>query len=313
MTRIIRITALLLVGSALAACGGSGAQPTAPAMSTVSSAAPAAPPAARNAAGPAAGAAPAPSLPNSPAGELAPPAGSDVTVDRKIILNADISLKVDNARKALNDIQDLATFNHGYVSDANLTGSDTDGWNAKVVLRIPSGAFGDVMSKLRAMGEVRQERQWTQDVSEQYIDLQARQKTMQEYLTRLQELALKAGNFDDWLKLTRQINDTQVQLESITGKLRLLSNQVDFSTFTLSVVQPPGAAVKQDDKPAAGVLARMVKAFQDSAKALTSFGEGLLVFLAGFLPVGVVLVLLGSGAWYGYRRWRGRSAPPPTP
>lgn len=242
--------------------------------------------------------------------------GADPAAGRKIILNADISLRVRDARAALSEIQDLANFNRGYVADANLTGSDEGGWNGRIVLRIPSAHYGNVLEKLRGLGEVRQERQWSNDVTEQYIDLEARIKILTEHEQRLRELALKASTFDEWLKLTQQVNETRIQLENLTGRLRLLSNQVEFSTLNISLVQPPPGKGEREGQ-SAPLAERMVRAFTESARALLQLGEGLLVFLAGFLPVGAVM----AGALAGIllvirgvaRRGAGKAAPPPFP
>lgn len=247
----------------------------------------------------------------SPAGALATvPGSTDPALDRKLVFNADLSLQVKDARSAMNEIQNLINFHHGYTADANLTGSESDGWNAKLVLRIPTANYGTILDALRKLGEVRQQRQWAQDVTDQYIDLDARVKTLSEYEQRLRELALKANNFDDWLKLTHQINDTRIQVESLSGKLRLLSNQVEFSTINVSLIQPrPGA----QPETASPLTQRMVKAFHDSAKALADLGEGLLVFLAAFLPVGIVMGAIIAAVFAAARGLRRRQAPTPPP
>ncbi|MFO7172811.1 MAG: DUF4349 domain-containing protein, partial [Bacillota bacterium] len=82
----------------------------------------------------------------SAAGQVLPPppggaGATDPTLDRKIILNADISLLVENARDTMARLQSLADFNRGYIVDARLEGTDEDGWNGQVVMRIPGDNY----------------------------------------------------------------------------------------------------------------------------------------------------------------------------
>ena len=319
-----RLAVLALLAGLLAACG-SGSRAAAPAAAPAPPGATGAMPAekgmsqdaagSRNAAAPAAPAPrPAPTSAGSgPSAALGAPTGIDLAAyDRKIILNADLSLKVENARQAMQEVQGIANFSRGYASDANLTGSDEGGWTVRMVLKIPSGNYSDALDKVRKLGEVKAERQWSQDVTEQYIDLNARLKTLEEYEQRLRELALKANNFDEWLKLTQQVNDTRMQIESLTGRLRVLNNQVEFSTVNLSLVQPPAGARKEEPKPVT-LGERVVRSFQASARAMVQIGEALVIFLAGFLPVGVVLGVVLGVVWVVIRAWRQRSPRPGSP
>lgn len=331
------LTLAALAASVLAGCGGArsagppaGAEAPSRLAQEQSLPAPGGAPApARPAAAPATPPAPAqPAVaadrPPAAGGKLAAggaPAVGAVAADpglgRKVILNADIALKVTDARQALNEIQDLANFNRGYLADASLTGSDEGGWNGRLVLRIPAANYGSVMTAIRKLGAVRQERQWSQDVTEQYMDLEARIKILTEHEQRLRELALKASSFDEWLKLTSQVNDTRIQIENLTGRLRLLSNQVEFSTINISLIQPPPERGKKEEAAPSALGERMAKAFRDSARALAELGAGLLVLLAGLLPVGAVLAALAAAAWILLRllgrRSAGRPSPPPSP
>lgn len=314
-----RLAVIALLAGLLAACGGGGARPAAaPAPVGVGSAPSVADSAAKS---PAQSVAPAASAPrpagpsvSSPSTALGAPVGVDLSQnDRKIILNADLSLKVENAREAMQAIQEVANFSRGWVSDANLTGSDDAGWTVKMVLKVPAGNFADALDRVRKLGEVKGERQWSQDVTDTYIDLNARLTTLQEYEQRLRELALKANGFDEWLKLTQQINETRTQIESLTGRLRVLNNQVEFSTFNISLSQPPVAGKPKAEVNPVGLGQRIANAFRESGKAMLQIGEGFLVFLAGFLPVGVVLGILFVLGWAGYKAWRQRNPRPTAP
>lgn len=323
-SRLAALIGLVLLAGVLAACGGRSA--SGPAAGGTSGQV-ASEPAARSAMGAAPPMAPAPtpgsaaktmaadaavaqSMPQpGTAGESGGSAGLggplgfgpnlDTAFSRKIIMNADIRLRVENLRDAVGEIQSLANMNRGYVADSRVSGSDDDGWNAQIVLRIPSTHFGEIYSNLRKLGKVQEERQWSNDVTEQYMDLEARIRILSEYEQRLRDLALKADRFEDWLRLTTQINQTRIEIEQLTGRLRLLQNQVEFSTINISLYQPRAGTVVEPE--AAGLGTRMIQAFKESAQAVLEFGEAMFIFLAGLVPVLAFLAIMVTILWWPVR------------
>jgi hypothetical protein len=151
------------------------------------------------------------------------------------------------------------------------------------------------------VGAVKQERQWTQDVTDQYADLEHRLAVLQEHEQKLQELALKAADFDEWLRLAKEINEVRLQVENLQGSLKQLANKVEYSTINVALVQPaPGTVAVQQGE---GLWQQMIAAFSGSLAHLTSLGRSLLIGLAGALPV---LVPLGALIAWGVLRLRRR-------
>lgn len=315
---IATISLLALVALLVTACGGSSRQS---ASSAKDSAAPALARGARPAESPTQLAPTAVSdqsgspLGTSPTSMGTPPA--DAAFQRKIIMNADISLRVENAREAMAELQNLANYSRGYVVDAKLEGSDEGGWNAHVVLRIPAGNYSSALASIRELGTVRQERQYTEDVTDQYYDLETRIKIATEYEQQLRDLALKAETFEEWLKLTQQINETRVQIENMTGQLRRLQNLVEYSTLNVTLWQPAkGVEIRPEPK---GLWDRMSQAFTESTQGVWELSQSLIVWLVALIPGLVFLAILAGFVWLLVlpfrRRFRSGSSRmgPPTP
>lgn len=232
----------------------------------------------------------------------------DPSFGRKIIMNADISLHVADAGKARIALQRLADASRGYVANSTLSGSDEDGWTARVVLRIPQSQFSSVYNEIAKLGEMGEERQWTDDVTDEFVDLESRLKILRMHEQTLLELQSRANAFEEWERLQSRLMDVRIQIEQIQGRLRVLSNQVDFATINVSLYQPPVGAPAPEQKPVT-LGQRMAEAFKDSAKAVWAFAEAMLVFLAAFLPVLGFLTVVGVLVYLLVRVFRRQRAP----
>lgn len=228
--------------------------------------------------------------------------GVEAQPGRQIILNAEYSLRVTDARAALASLQSLANASGGYVTDATLSRMESGAWSGRVVLRIPAGGYGGAIEAVRQAGEVLQERQWTQDVTERFQDTERRLRIQQEMEQKLQELAAKASTFEDWLKLTRQINETRAQIEAMQGSLKQMNNQVAYSTIVVGLNQPAPRELPAAAPPDQGLASQMIRSFERSLWRLAGWGRELLVGLAAAAPLLVPAGLVGLGLW-----WRRRS------
>lgn len=244
-------------------------------------------------------------------GAAVPPATSIAGVEakpgQKIVLNGEYTLEVSDASQALQTLQALAVGSGGYVVEAALNQGQDGSWAGRVVLRIPSEGFGEAAARVAEIGAVKHRRQWTQDVTDQYADLEHRLVVLKEHEQKLQELALQAASFDEWLRLVKEINEVRLQLENLQGSLQQLANKVEYSTFDIALIQPaPGTlAVQQGD----GLWQQMTAAFGGSLSYLSSLGRSFLISLAGALPVLVPVAALGGWLLLRLRRRRLREQP----
>lgn len=233
---------------------------------------------------------------------------------RKIILNAEYSLEVKDAVTAMQRLQTLAATTAGYMVDAALNKGQDGSWAGRLTLRLPASLYNGAITEIRTIGDVKQERQWSQDVTERYYDLEARIRIQQEYEQKLQELAAKAATFDDWMKLTRQVNDTRALIEQMQGSIKLLANQVEYSTINISFFQPAPDQVPppKPPEPAKGLWPAMARSFSRSVQWFAGLGEALLVGAAAFAPFLAALLLLAVVAFAVLRRLRLRQPPTHT-
>lgn len=226
--------------------------------------------------------------------------GVEAQPGQRIVLNADYTLQVGDAHAAVEALQGMALRSGGYVVEATLQQGSDGAWLGHLLLRIPAAQFSGAVDQMSSFGQVKAQRLWSQDVTERYADLESRLKVLQEHEEKLQALALQAANFDDWLRLAKQLNETRSQVESLQGSLKRLENQVAYSTLTIDLTQPAPGSVQS--LKGEGLGAQMGAAFTGSVALLGEAGRAFLIGVAGSAPL--VLPLGGGLLWFlvGWRR-----------
>jgi hypothetical protein len=109
------------------------------------------------------------------------------------------------------------------------------------VVRIPAGTFDQLIQKLEALSvKVESKNIQTTDVTEEFIDKEARIKTKKELENRYREILKQAKAVPDILSIEAQLNQVRADIESMEGRMNYLKNQVAFSTLNLTYFQPIG-------------------------------------------------------------------------
>ncbi len=173
----------------------------------------------------------------------APPSEQPETsfVDRKLIRNGNIEFLTADVRKTKVEIERIAKEQEGYISDENESNYNNR-LQVNQTLRIPASKFDEVMKQLEGLAEkVDAKNINTQDVTEEFIDVEARLKTKKELEARYLELLKQAKTVADIVSIEGQIANVRAEIESMEGRLKYLNNQVSFSTLSVSYYQESAA------------------------------------------------------------------------
>jgi hypothetical protein len=161
----------------------------------------------------------------------------DVVVP-KLIRTADLRFQVNNLEKSSEVIDRLVKENGAYISTANMSSTNNES-NNTVSIRVPNAEF-DMLLKSICKESVYMERKnvSTEDVTEEYIDIEARLKTKKEVEARyIDILKTRAKTVEDVLKAEEQIRVIREEIEAREGRLNYLKNQVSYSTIVVQVYQ----------------------------------------------------------------------------
>ncbi|MDF2628123.1 MAG: hypothetical protein K0R39_1954 [Symbiobacteriaceae bacterium] len=236
------------------------------------------------------GAAPAASpQPGVPAGEPTP-----VPLDRKIIKNASFDIRVKDGDAAVNKITASVTGAGGYVQDVKQSGTAVQGRTINMTVRVPAVQYAALTTIVRELGEVNNQHEWTEDVTEAFVDLEERIKTKEIHLTQLNKLYAQGGTIQEMLQLESEIARVTADLESMKGRMRVLSNRVDFSTMVINLYEP---GVPTPISPPKTVWERMQRGFTGSWNGVVNFLGNFVVFAVSAIPVLVLLAVFGGIAF----------------
>jgi hypothetical protein len=211
---------------------------------------------------------------------------------RVIIYTGDMALVVKDTQEAISAITQLAADNGGYISGSNLYQYD-DVPRGSITLRVPAELYQETLASLRAMAiRVERESSNSQDVTEEYTDLQARKTNLEYTEAALQELLeerRRTGNTSDILEVYRELTNIRGQIEQIEGRLRYLTNQAALSTITVELIpdvlyQPVSVAGWEPQGVAKEALQSLVAALQ----SFVNLGIWLVIFV---LPILVILLI----------------------
>jgi hypothetical protein len=232
-------------------------------------------------------------------------------VERKIIRNATLTLEVEQPGKAMQRIASVAESHSGFVvtSDSRQQTGERGERAYEIItveMRVPSSQFDAALADIRAAGgSVTAQKITGKDVTEEYIDLEARLRTQRALEDQLMEIMKKANSVADAINVQKELTNVRTEIERVEGRRRFLENQSSLSTISVTL-QPPAPYIGTT-----GFFHSVGTAFGegvDIAAAITLF---LIRLLLAFIPIAL---FIGLPAYfllrYVVRRQRARPARP---
>jgi len=209
----------------------------------------------------------------------------------KVIKEATVALRVK--RGGLQQALAAATATAGRYGGFVEAASSRDRAGS-IRLRIPETSFEQALAALRGLGTVSSSSVSGQDVTSQFVDLNARLITWRSQEAVLLRLMGRATSISDTLRIQTQLQQVQVRIEQIRGALRVLHNQTSYGTIDLGI-REVGAPVVKTQSASTPSLAR---AWQQAWAGCIGVVSAVIVGLGYLVPLG----LLALAGWAVYRR-----------
>lgn len=222
----------------------------------------------------------------------------DMPEIRKIIHRAFLYLQVNDFEEAQKNIEKKVGKYEGYIVESTVYHDEEELANGNMTIRIPATNFQDFLADTEKEATNMIERNVTgEDVTEQYVDLEARltsKRVVEERLLRFMEEAEKT---DDLLKISSDLAVVQEEIEQLVGKINFLENQTAYSTVELNLAEErvilPDIGTKGFD-----TWNKTKKQFFTSINFLLAFGSGLIVFFVGNFPVILIVLAIGTSIYF---------------
>jgi PKD repeat protein len=157
--------------------------------------------------------------------------------DRMIVRTGNMSIVVEDVTIAINRIAGLAESGQGYVVSSN-SWRDNDRLSGTISIRIPAEGFSNIMKQIGDLAvEVTNQTTTAQDVTEEYVDLTAKLKTLEATEQQLLTIMAKAEKVEDILAVQAQLTNIQTQIEQTKGRMQYLEKTAAMSLITVNLTQ----------------------------------------------------------------------------
>lgn len=212
-------------------------------------------------------------------------------VERKIIRNANLTIEVPSPADSQRRISSIAESHQGFVVTSEATQRTTDDASkpaitVSLVVRVPAAQFNQTMDEIRAVGaRIIQEKITGQDVTEEFMDLEAQIKNQKALEAQFLEIMKRAVKVEEALNVQTELANVRTQIEKLEGRRRFLENQTSLSTITV-LLQSPTQIVN-----AAGFWYSIRSAFADGVDAAAAILLFLIRAVIALLPIIIFIFL----------------------
>ncbi|MEQ8236199.1 MAG: DUF4349 domain-containing protein [Syntrophomonadaceae bacterium] len=214
-------------------------------------------------------------------------AADPLSLDRKVVQNASLSLKVPDVARAADQIIALCGSKGGYTVSSRIY-RENDRVSGRMAVKVPQTVLLEVIESMTAFGEVTDKVISSQDVTEEFYDAQARLKVLEAKEARLLGLMDRAANIAEIISVENELSKTRSEIEVLSGRLQLLANATQYSLININLVEGVPGIVKAPQ----GTWGKAWQSLINSLNGIINFGSNTVVFLFAAIPWLVIVSLL---------------------
>lgn len=212
--------------------------------------------------------------------------------DRKIIKNAELILEVSSPNEVQGAISSIAESNGGFVVTSETKQIEHADpakrrMEVKLIARVAAAQFDSAVTSIEKLAKTVIHRSISgNDVTEEFIDLEARIRTQKALELQFIEIMKQAGRINDAMEVQRQIADVRTEIEKLEGRKRFLDNRASLSTITVELRTPVVIAVSTSS---------FGRSLRESVSESVDIGStivlGLTRFFIVMIPITVLIIL----------------------
>lgn len=214
--------------------------------------------------------------------------------DAKIIRDGRLDLRIDPGTFGVNaeEIRTIAADLGGYVASGETYIEEYEddryavGW---YTMRIPSDRFDDAVARVERLGERVSASLSSQDVTEEYVDLEGRLNYWRQQEQFYSALMDEATTVSDMIALQVQMQEVLLTIEQIEGRMRYLDSRTNFATLTVGLTEVPNGPTVVPEPTDSGPIA---EAFDQAGEVLLATVAFIIVAAAVAIPIGVLVLMV---------------------
>jgi len=212
---------------------------------------------------------------------LAQPGSAEITKPM-IVHTAQLTLTTKEFDKARSGMEDILKRHGGYLGQLTASAYEGTGRVLEATLRVPDDQRDAVLTELRKLGRVESESQSGEEVTQQYVDLEARLSNARNAEQRLTDLLRqRTGKLSDVLAVEVEIDKVRGEIERMEAERKTLANRVTFATVNVKLMEDYKAPLQVVPD---STLARFRNAAVEGYRSMVEGVVGLLLFLLSYGP-----------------------------
>lgn len=212
----------------------------------------------------------------------------DVKEQRMIIKTGSLSIEVEKFDESEIKITGIVKGFNGFIANSKSSSNSSGNKSGTITVKVPADKFDALVFEVGKVGKVMNQNIQANDVTEEYVDLEARLKTQKELEQRLVKLLNeKASKLAEIIEVEEKLASVRQKIESIEGKMKLLKSQSDFSTLSISVYEPSMI----NTSSGGGFIYELGQAIKKGLSGFTNVLAVTITLLIAVIPI-VVFVLI---------------------
>lgn len=218
-----------------------------------------------------------------------PPVSEGGPAGARVIKNISLEIEIeeDQFQRQFSRAGAVAEQFGGFVTNSQVSETEGDLASGSLTIRVPANRFEAAVNRLKELGDVKGEDRSGQDVTREFVDLEARlrhAKTEEAFYLRLMD---EADGISDMIQIQGQLSGVQMRIEQIQGQLNFLNDQTSFSTITVRLFEPGAPS---------GPPRGLARAWEGAVDGFQTVIGGLVV-AAGWLAPFALIALVGLFVW----------------
>nr|WP_320161446.1 DUF4349 domain-containing protein [uncultured Methanoregula sp.] len=215
-------------------------------------------------------------------------------IETKIIRTAYLTLEVNDIPGTVETLKGIATAKGGYISSTSVQKNYNNRLTGTVVMRIPQAEFDTTLTGVKALGTVKSASTQGEDVTEEYVDIQAQRTSYQNQLAQYNAIMKQSTKVEDIIKVQEQIDRVQTELNRLDGRLKYLNSRIDYSTITVNLQEP---------EPVGGDSGHsFISTINEGIAGFFGMIDTIIVILFTVLPI----IIIGAAGYLVYRWHKGK-------
>ncbi|MER8029664.1 DUF4349 domain-containing protein [Streptomyces bauhiniae] len=203
-----------------------------------------------------------------------------------VIRTASLEVEVRDVPGALAKARQVTEDMGGYVGEESTDRDDDGSERTRVVLRVPSERYAEVLGSLQGTGKLLRRTARAQDVTDQVVDVDSRIKSQRASVARVRELMDRADKLTDVVALEGELSSREADLESLLAQQASLKDRTGLATITLSLAGKGAHSAADDDTPG------FLDALSGGWHAFLTMLRWIALVVGAVLPFAALLALL---------------------